>query len=185
MKINRLVFLSALVILVSACTTKKLPDDPDYKIYSLDKGGAIIDVVEDKKTLNIGLSTRGSTSFMNMRDRKDNDVYEQICIARKPANKPELKLVTCINEKGAKIESVYQEDQIFTKDEVAKGIEKISLNKGLKLDKFSFNLDGTQKTEYTTRKFEGSEQPESYTVIRLLSNKNVWSGQKMLIIKEN
>lgn len=191
MKMSKLILLSALTVLVSACSTNKDSKDneknvePEYKIYSLESGSTAIEIPENKKTINVSLNTKLYSPSISTRDRKITDDYEQICLSKKNKNDQDITLIACFNEKGFQQESMNTEENIFTKEEVSKGIERISIPQGLKIDTFSFDLDTDKQPQYTTRKMESYDQPETYTVIRLLANKNVWSGKRMLYIQEN
>lgn len=191
MKMNKLILLSAVVVLVSACSTHKYSKDneknvePDYKIYSLESGSTAIEIPENKKTINVSLNTKMYSPSISTRDRNITDVYEQICLSKKNKTDQDITLIACFSEKGFQQESMNTEENIFTKDDVSKGIERISIPQGLKIDNFYFDLDSDKQPQYTTRKMESYDQPETYMVIRLLSNKNVWSGKRMLSIQEN
>lgn len=191
MKMSKLILLSALVVLVSACTTHKDSKDNEknvetaYKIYSLESGSTAIEIPENKKTINVSVNTKMYIPSISTRERSITDQYEQICLSKKSKNDQDITLIACFNEKGFQQESMNTEENIFTKEEVSKGIERISIPQGLKIDTFSFDLDSDKQPQYTTRKMESYDHPETYMVIRLLANKNVWSGQKMLIIQEN
>ena len=191
MKMSKLILLSALAVLVSACSTHKDSKDnennaePEYKIYSLESGSTAIEIPENKKTINVSLNTKMYSPSISTRERSITDVYEQICLSKKNKNDQDITLIACFNEKGFQQESMNTEENIFTKEEVSKGIERISIPQGLKIDTFSFDLDTDKQPQYTTRKMESYDQPETYTVIRLIANKNVWSGKRMLYIQEN
>lgn len=189
MKMSKLILLSALV-LIASCSTKQEQktnetNEPEYKIYSLDTGTQVMEISENKKAFNIGLMTRTYSPSVSPRERKADDEYEQICLSRKKKTEKDITLIACFNEKGSPPETVSEIEKTFTKNEVAKGIERVSIPEGLKIDNFTFDLDGAGKLEYTTRKIESYEDPETYMVIRLMANKNVWSGKKMLYIQEN
>lgn len=186
---KKIILLSALM-LMSACSTQQTSKDtqssePEYKIYSLESGSTMIEVPEGKKSFNVGLTTRVYSPSMSTRERTMTDGYEQICLSRQKKVDKDITLIACFNEKGYPPSTMNEVEKVFTKNEVSKGIERVSISQGLKIDHFTFDLDGAGKLEYTTRKMESYEDPESYMVIRLLANKNVWSGQKMLIIQEN
>jgi hypothetical protein len=188
-KMKKIILLSALM-LMSACSTQQNSDDtqssePEYKIYSLESGSTMIEIPEEKKAFDIGLRTRSYSPSMSTRNRATTDEYEQICLSRQKKADKDITLIACFNEKGYQPSTMNEVEKVFTKSEVSKGIERVSISQGLKIDHFTFDLDGAGKLEYTTRKMESYEEPESYMVIRLMANKNVWSGQKMLIIQEN
>lgn len=188
---SKLILLSALVMLVSACSTHKGAKDneknaePEYKIYSLESGSTAVEIPENKKTINVSLNTKMYSPSISTRERAITDDYEQICLSKKSKNDQDITLIACFNEKGFQQESMNTEENIFTKDEVSKGIERISIPQGLKIDTFSFDLDSDKQPQYTTRKMKSYDQPETYMVIRLLANKNVWSGKRMFYIQEN
>lgn len=191
MKMSKLILLSALVVLMTACSThkdskeNKTNAEPEYKIYSLESGSTAVEIPENKKTINVSLNTKLYSPSISTRERKITDDYEQVCLSKKNKTDQDITLIACFNEKGFQQESMNTEDNIFTKEEVSKGIERISIPQGLKIDTFSFDLDSDKQPQYTTRKMESYDQPETYMVIRLLTNKNVWSGKRMLYIQEN
>jgi hypothetical protein len=191
MKMSKLILLGALVMLVSACSTHKdskeneMNAEPEYKIYSLESGSTAVEIPENKKTINVSLNTKMYNPSISTRERSITDVYEQICISKKNKTDQDITLIACFNEKGFQQESMNTEENIFTKEEVSKGIERISIPQGLKIDTFSFDLDSDKQPQYTTRKMASYDEPETYMVIRLLANKNVWSGKRMLYIQEN
>lgn len=190
MNIQKNIRLGLLVVLCSGCTshnTIKQQDvsQDDYKIFSLDDGSTALMINEDKKVMNIGLQRNGLGTSFNMRERKNKDIHEMICISRKEVNSDQLKLITCFKEQSGDKDNVPSENIVYRKEDIVENIEKIQLEKGVKLNSFVFSLDDDKDTEYTTRQREQSETPESYTVIRLLSDKSVWSGKEMLLIEEN
>lgn len=181
-----------MAILISACASHKEEEkpkviEPEYKLYSLENGGTGIIVPPNKKSLSIGLTTRANGVFTNMRERVSTDEFEQICVARKKNSEQDVKLLNCLsetNDEPISSEIMNQEKRTYTKEKIAQGIQKIFLEEGVKLDEFTFDLDGNKETKYTTRKMEAYDVPETYSVIRILGNKNEWSGKKMLLIKE-
>jgi hypothetical protein len=189
MNIQKNISLGLLVILCSGCSTHDRLKQPDveqnnYKIFSLEDGSTALMINEDKKVMNIGLQTNGLGTSFNMRERKNKDIYEMVCISRKQVDSDQLNLITCLKEQSADKSSSQAESIAYRKEDIVENIEKIQLEKGVKLNSFVFSLDDDKDTEYTTRKRELSETPESYTVIRLLSDKSVWSGKEMLMIEE-
>lgn len=189
MNIKKLSLLSV-SLLLSACVNQpeskeNMTIEPEYKIYSLESGSTAVDIPKNKKTVNISLTTRMYSPSIISRERTMTDDYEQLCISRKNKTDKDITLIACFNEKGFPEDLMNAEDKIFTKDEVSKGIERISIPEGLKIDTFSFDLDSDKQPQYTTRKMESYDQPETYMVIRLLANKNVWSGKRMLYLQEN
>lgn len=193
MGIRKKVIISILAILISACASHKEDEktkfiEPEYKLYSLENGGTGIVVPSDKKSLSVGLTTRTNGFFTNMRDRVPTDEFEQICVARKKNTDQDIKLLNCMSEtdnSSIVSQETTQEQRKYTKEKISQGIQKIFLEDGVKLDTFIFDLDGNKETKYTTRKMEKYDVPETYSVIRILWNKNEWSGKKMLLIKEN
>lgn len=187
MNIKKLIGLSILILL-TACSNQpeksaeKYPD-PEYKITTLDSGIEMISIPSNKKSLSIGFMTSVSGSSFSMRERDSTDNYETICISRVNNQKP--KLITCLVEKADDDKITNQDPKTFTKAEISKAIERLAVKKGFKLESFNFNLDNKEKTEYTTRKFENYDQPEAYMIVRVLSNKDVWSGKPMLYIQEH
>ena len=193
MSIRKKVSISIMAILISACASHKEDEktqvvEPEYKLYTLENGGTGIIVPPNKKSLSIGLTTRANGVFTNMRERVSTDEFEQICIARKKNTDPDVKLLNCLSETNdfpIALQETTQEKRTYTKEKIAQGIQKIFLEDDVKLDTFTFDLDGNKETKYTTRKMEPYDVPETYSVIRILWNKNEWSGKKMLLIKEN
>jgi len=191
MSILKKASISIMAILISACASHKEEKpkviEPQYKLYTLEDGVSVVLVPTDKKSLSIGLMTRTNGISNSMRDRVPTDEFEQICIARKKNTDQDVKLINCLSEKNdnpINSEEITQEKRKYTKEQIAKGIQKIFLEEGVKLDTFTFDLDGNEETIYTTRKMEAYDLPETYSVIRILWNKNEWSGKKMLLIQE-
>lgn len=187
MKINKIVFLLIGLLMIASCSTKQPSEIKklDYQISPVASGGTGIDIAANKKSLGIGLQSRLYGSSFNMRDRLPNDKYEQICVTRIAKDVKQFTLVTCLNENSVTNIDINKDDSAYTKKDILKGTEIINIAKGLKLESFYFNLDDDEKTTYTTRKRESYDQQETYSVIRLISNKSVWSGNKMLLIIEN
>lgn len=188
MNIKKIIGISVLILITSACShqsekSTEKSSDPDYKITTLDSGAEMITIPSNKKSESIGFMTSVSGSSFSMRDRKSTDNYETICISRVTNQKP--KLMTCLVEKAPDDQKPDGYSKIFTKSEISKAIERLAVKKGFKLASFEFNLDGKVKTKYTTRKFENHDQPEAYMIVRMLSNKDVWSGKPMLYIQEH
>jgi hypothetical protein len=188
MNIKKMLGVMFLILLTSACSHQQekaveKSSNPEYKITTLDSGAEMIIIPANKKSESIGFMTSVSGSSFSMRDRQSTDNYETICISRVINQKP--KLMTCLVEKPADDNNYNLDSKTFTKIEISKAIERLAVKKGFKLASFEFNLDGKTKTEYTTRKFENYDQPEAYMIVRMLSNKDVWSGKPMLYIQEH
>lgn len=189
MNIKKISLLSVSLVLAACANQPESKDnmniEPEYKIYSLDAGSTAVDIPKNKKTINVSLNTNLYSPSISTRERTITDDYEQICLSKKNKTDQDITLIACFNEKGFQQKTMNTEENIFTKEEVSKGIERISIPQGLKIDTFSFDLDSDKQPQYTTRKMESYDQPETYMVIRLLANKNVWSGKRMLYIQEN
>ena len=188
MNIKKIIGVSIAILITSACSNQpekavEKSSDPEYKITTLDSGAEMITIPSNKKSESVGFMTSVSRSSFSMRDRKSTDNYETICISRVTNQKP--KLMTCLVEKAPDDQKPNEDSKIFTKSEISKAIERLDVKKGFKLASFEFNLDGKMKTEYTTRKFENHDQTEAYMIVRMLSNKDVWSGKPMLYIQDH
>lgn len=188
MYIKKIIGASVLIMLISACSHQPeksvgKSSEPEYKITTLDSGAEMITIPANKKSESIGFMTNVSGTSFSMRDRQSTDNYETICISRVTNKKP--KLMTCLVEKPADDKNYNLNSKTFTKNEISKAIERLAVKTGFKLASFEFSLDGKEKTKYTTRTIENHDQAEAYMIVRMLSNKDIWSGNPMLYIQEH
>jgi hypothetical protein len=154
---------------------------PAYNVQGLDT--QFIDITPEKKVTLVEMKMKGlKDTVVSFRERHPEDLFEFICITKRPFFGKEQHSIACINEMKEVGQKHAFDDKNFGSfmDEPT----VINVEPGLKVTKINFDVDiGTEPT-FETEKMADSDFPEIYTLVRIDPLTNTWNGNRQFMVKE-
>lgn len=154
---------------------------PAYNVQGLDT--QFIDIPPEKKVTSVELNLLGiKDSVVSYRERHPEDLFEIICVTKKPFFGKVQHSLTCVNEMKELGEKHTFDGQNFGNfmDEPT----VVNVEPGFKVTKINFDVDIGSEPTFEVDRMLDSDFPEIYTLVRLDPQTNAWNGNRQFVVKE-
>lgn len=169
---------------LSFTATAEMPSDnfkPAYNVQGLDT--QFIDITPEKKVTSIEMNLLGiKDTVVSFRERHPEDLFEVLCITKKPFFGKVHHSMACVNELKELGEKHTFDGQNFGNfmDEPT----VINVDPGFKVTKINFDVDIGSEPTFDVEKMSDSDFPEVYTLVRIDPQTNAWNGNRQFVVKE-
>lgn len=154
---------------------------PAYNVQGLDT--QFIDITPEKKITAIEMNLKGlKDTVVSFRERHPEDLFEFVCITKKPAFEKSQHSIACVNEMKE-----LGDKPKFDGDNFGNFMDEptvVTVEPGLKVTKINFNIDIGSEPTFETTKMDADDVPEVYTLVRIDPQTNTWNGSRQFMVKE-
>jgi hypothetical protein len=154
---------------------------PAYNVQGLDT--QFIDIPPEKKVTSIDMNLLGlKDTVVSFRERHQEDLFEVLCITKKPFFGKAHHSLVCVNELKELGEKHTFDGQNFGNfmDEPT----VINVEPGFKVTKINFDVDIGSEPTFEVDRMLDSDFPEVYTLVRIDPQTNAWNGSRQFVVKE-
>lgn len=154
---------------------------PAYNVQGLDT--QFIDITPEKKVTAIEMNLHGlKDTVVSFRERHPDDLFEFICVTKKPYFGKVQHSIACINEVKELGDKPKFDGQNFGNFMDEPTI--INVDPGFKVTKINFDVDIGSEPTFEVDKMIDSDFPEVYTLVRIDPQTNAWNGSRQFVVKE-